>query len=277
MASVVAFVAGLAVMSVAVYKAAGESTRIRNRPESLQSTLLPSEPIRPSRYPNAIAVPLEGITIDGRLDDWPKELPKYAIRNQLLDHPNYDASLPIIEEPSPYFMAGYDRNAGLLYLAVVVHDDDIVVHPSDTLGTDAVEIYVDGNFSNRSIPQPGGDWRETLDARTMPVLQYAGVPGRTAAYGDRSGANPSLVYAKQKERRTRMQVSRSGDVIIYEWAVAVFDSFPEKPTPLLPGKKLGLEIAVLDKDKKAPRSASRRPSFSNLGRSSHRIQRLQRG
>jgi hypothetical protein len=128
-----------------------------------------------------------------------------------------------------------------------------------------VEIYVDGTFSNRNIPEPGGDWRESLDARTMPVLQYAGIPGKVAAYGDRFGANPSLVYATQKEPRTRMQVSRSGDVIIYEWAVAVFDSFPAKPTQLLPGKKLGLEIAVLDKDKKALRSAARRPSFRTWG------------
>jgi hypothetical protein len=162
-------------------------------------------------------------------------------------------------------MAGYDGNAGLLYLAVVVHDDDIVVHPSDTLGTDAVEIYVDGAFTNRRIPEPRGDWRETLDARTMPVLQYAGVPGKVAAYGDRWGANPSLVYARQKESRTRMQVSRSGDVITYEWAVTVFDSFPEKLTQLHPGKKLGLDIAVLDKDRKATNSASRRPSFRTWG------------
>jgi RNA polymerase sigma factor (sigma-70 family) len=265
-ASVVAFVAGLAVMSVAVYKAAGEPTRI-DKPDALaQSALVPPEPIRPSRFPNAIAQPLAGITIDGRLDDWPKNLPTYAIRNQLIGHPSYDSSDSIIEDDSSaYFMAGYDQASGVIYLAVVVHDDDDVVHPSDTLGTDAVEIYVDGTFSNRSIPQPGGDWRETLDAKTMPVLQYAGVPGKMAAYGDRWGANPSLVYARQREPRTRMQFLRSGDVITYEWAVTVFDSFPEKPTQLHPGKKLGLDIAVLDKDKKPLRSASKHPSFRTWG------------
>ena len=115
---------------------------------------------------------------------------------------------------------------------------------------------MDGTFSNRSIPLPGGDWRATLTAETMPVLQYAGVPGNVAAYGDRWGANPSLVYARQKESRTQMKYRRSGDVTTYEWAVKVFDSFPERPTQLLPGKKLGLDIAVLDKDKKKPRPAS---------------------
>jgi RNA polymerase sigma factor (sigma-70 family) len=265
-ASVVAFVAGLGVMSVAVYKAAGEPARIDKTDASLRSTMVPPEPIRPSRFPNAIAQPLVGITIDGRLDDWPSGLPKYTIRNQLIDHPNYDSTETIEDDgSSPYFMAGYDRKVGLLYLAVVVHDDDIVVHPSDVIGTDAVEIYVDGTFSNRSIRNPGGDWRAALDARTMPVLQYAGVPGKVSAYGDRWGANPSLVYARQKESRTWMQCVRSGDVITYEWAVTVFDSFPEKPTQLVPGKRLGLDIAVLDKDRKKSSSKAKRPSFRTWG------------
>src|SRR5262249_43664556 len=169
------------------------------------------------------------------------------------------------DDSSPYFMAGYDPKGSLLYVAVVVHDDDVVVHSSDPRATDAVEIYVDGTFSNRKIPVPGGDWRESLDARKMPVLQYVGVPGRVPAYGDRWGANPSLVYAKQKESRTKMQVQRTGDVMTYEWAVAVFDAFPGKPSELLPGKKLGLDIAVLDKDRKKSRSSARPPSFRTWG------------
>jgi RNA polymerase sigma factor (sigma-70 family) len=263
---VVAFVAGLAMLSVAIYKAAGEPTRIDRTDARARSTKVPLEPIRPSRFPSAIAQPLADITIDGRLDDWPSDLQKYPIRNKLVDHPSYDSTEAIDDsDSSDYFMAGYDQKAGLLYLAVVVHDDDIVVHPSDPRGTDAVEVYVDGTFSNRSIPHPDGDWREALDARTMPVLQYVGVPGRAAAYGDRWRANPSLVYARQKESRTRMQFQRTGDVITYEWAVTTFDSFPEKPTQLVPGKRLGLDIAVLDKDKKKSSPTSRQPSFRTWG------------
>ena len=300
-ASIVAIVAGLAVMSFAVYRAQGEppnrvamadrsapkandpSDRLKNeiatafkaRPveqppprdeSSASNNQKPADPIPPARFPSATARPLEGITIDGRLDDWPRDLPRYAIRNQLVTHPSYDSTETLENrESSPYFMAGFNRKAGLLYLAVVVHDDDNVVHPSDTLGTDAVEIYVDGSLRDRQIPAPGGDWRETLDARTMPVLQYAGVPGNVSAYGDPWGANPSLVYARQRESRTKMKYVRSGDVDTYEWAVAVFDSFPKEPTELLPGKKLGLEIAVVDKDRKKPLSKSSRPSFRTWG------------
>ena len=153
----------------------------------------------------------------------------------------------------------------MLYLAVVVHDADNVVHASDAHATDAVEIYVDGLSSSRKILTPGGDWNDVLNAATMPVLQYAGVPGKVAAYGDRWGANPSLVYARQKESRTKMQYRRSGDVMTYEWAVKVFDSFPEKPTELIPGKKLGLDIAVLDKDPKKPGFARAKPTFRTWG------------
>jgi hypothetical protein len=99
----------------------------------------------------------------------------------------------------------------------------------------------------------------------MPALQYVGVPGNVAAYGDRWGANPSLVYARQKETRTRMKFQQSGGVITYEWAVRVFDSFPTRPTELLPGKKLGLDVAVLDKDSKKNRSDSSGPSFRTWG------------
>ena len=61
-----------------------------------------------------------------------------------------------------------------------------VVHPPSRKGpdsnifkTDAVEVYVDGTFSERHAR---GD--RTLDAATMPVLQYVGVPGEVPAYGD---------------------------------------------------------------------------------------------
>ncbi len=284
-ASVVTVVVGLAVMSVAGHKGEGEAPRLgradasppaagatpdvekaviatsrETPPKAPDSSADESDatadrteadPIRPARFPSAIAQPLLGIKIDGRLDDWPSDLPKYAIRNQLVGHPSYDSTETIEGgDPSAYFMAGYAREAGMLYLAVVVHDADNVVHASDAQATDAVEIYVDGLSSSRKILTPGGDWNDVLNAATMPVLQYAGVPGKVAAYGDRWGANPSLVYARQKESRTKMQASRSGDVMTYEWAVKVFDSYPEKPTELLPGKKLGLDIAVLDKDPK---------------------------
>jgi hypothetical protein len=221
--------------------------------------------IRDTRFPRAAAVPLTGIKIDGRLDDWPKDLAKYAIANQLRGHPNYN-SKPIdsSDDQNAFFMAGYDLESQRVYLAVVVRDKDVIVHP-DVLKTDAVEVYIDGTFSNKvGTELPFGDWREHFDAATMPVLQYVGVPGKIAAYSDPWDANPSLVYARTKQEDTLMKYVRNGDVTTYEWSVKPFDRFPDRPTHLFAGKRLGLEVAVVDKDKNTAKG-SVPPTFLTWG------------
>jgi hypothetical protein len=218
------------------------------------------------RFPLATALPISGINIDGRLDDWPQGLRKYEIGNQLVDHSAYDPNpRDPSAEPNPYFLAGYNPQAGLIYLAVVVHDDETVVHPTEIQGTDAVEVYIDGTCSDRRIAVPNSDWMATLDAATMPVLQYVGVPGAVSAYSDKWGANPSLVYAKSPENATQMRYRRAGNVTTYEWAVKAYDRFPDRPTRLLPGKKLGLDIAVVDKDRGTRFFESKRPTFTTWG------------
>src|SRR5262249_43158116 len=195
------------------------------------------------------------------LDDWPGGLSRYPIRKQFLDVKSpYDPE-PRGENPDPdaYFLAGDDRQAGSIYLAVVVRDKELVVHSSgrggpgpEVLTTDAVEVYVDGTFSDRRIPLPIGDWRKSLDAAAMPALQYVAVPGQVGAYGDRWGANPSLVYGKTRETRTRMNYRREGDVTTYEWAIQAYDRYPDRPSRLVPGKRVGLDVAVVAKDTRHP-------------------------
>ncbi len=277
--------AGMAVLGLAVYRAEGEPTsrgeagalppsirqqeakQAREKPHDLYAE--PREPIastpqprpekavgrdksiREARSPSAKAPPLRGIRIDGRLDDWPKNMAKYAISNQLLENSNYNSNaIDSSDEQNAYFMAGYDPETEQIYLAVVVHDRDVIVHPTDVLKTDAVEIYIDGTFSDKvGTKSPSGDWGDKLDAATMPVLQYVGVPGKVSAFSDPWKANPSLVYARTKQKATLMKYQRNGDVITYEWSVKPFDRYPDRPTRLFAGKRLGLEVAVVDKDK----------------------------
>ena len=301
---------GVAALGLTVYRAAGESPRppVVDPPpaptappqaglasaKSRQDDIAPkrdvsatdwplaknagkqANPIATTRFPSAVARPLTNITIDGRLDDWPKELTRYPINNQLVGHPSYNsAPLTPDEDPRAYFLAGYDPVAEQVYLAVVVHDNDIVVHPTDVLQTDSVEIYIDGNFSAKLVSAPPSlDWGDTLNAATMPVLQYAGVPGRVSAYGDRWNANPSLVYARTRQTSTTMKYRRDGDVTTYEWSVKAFDHFPDRPTPLYPGKRLGLEVAVLDKDRTRPKIKTT-TTFLTWGLPPKAIQRLQ--
>jgi RNA polymerase sigma factor (sigma-70 family) len=223
----------------------------------------PSVPLPdPLRTPRAVARPISGITIDGRLDDWPEDLRRYPIRNLLTSMPDgYRDRIRRDEtDVEAEFMVGYDPRAGLIYLAVMVRDDEHVVHGPGRKGpggqvrqTDAVEVYIDGTFSDRRE----GDWGETLDAATMPVLQYVGIAGEVPAYGDPRGANPSLVYARTRERRTRMKCRRDEEAksTTYEWAIQAYDRFPDRITRLEPGQRIGFEIAVLDKDSGPTRSA----------------------
>ncbi len=198
------------------------------------------------------------VSWESGLDDWPDAQPRVAINNHLTVHPRYaqragQAAL----DPDAYFMVGYDKAASVVYLAVVVRDAGFVVHPFDqppisgddfnNFATDAVEVYVDGAFSTKKIPVPPGSFT-VLDAATMPVLQYVGVPGEAPAYANKWGENPTLMYRKTSEGRTRMKYRRDKDVTTYEWAIQPYDRFPDQPTRLVPGKRLGLEVVVIDKD-----------------------------
>jgi Tol biopolymer transport system component len=215
--------------------------------------------------PQSVDAPaLSGITIDGDLKDWPAAMPRYPIQNMvgfsemtgIARHEH--AFLTTSADMSASFSVGYDPKEQLIYVAVIVRDDQLIAGNTSVWDTDAVEIYVDGLHSDttRGLPQ-NLDWLETLDASEAPVLQYVGIPGKGPVYGvkksagvERSGEdNPILTMGDIKKTRTRMAFRREGDVTIYEWAVQAFDHYPDKPTKLLPGMQIGFDVAVIDKDK----------------------------
>jgi hypothetical protein len=53
-----------------------------------------------------------------------------------------------------------------------------------------------------------------------------------------------------KKTATRMAFRREGDITTYEWAIQVFDRYPDEPTRLEPGKRIGFDVAVADEDMK---------------------------
>ncbi|MFT5373379.1 MAG: hypothetical protein ACI906_000194, partial [Candidatus Latescibacterota bacterium] len=106
---------------------------------------------------------LRTIQIDGDLSDWPDGMVRYPLRTKVithntgLEHADLDAS----DDLSPQFRVGYDPDENLIYVAIEVRDDQVVVGTNYD-NTDATEVYVNGN----------DDW----------PMQYAVVPGGGGSY-----------------------------------------------------------------------------------------------
>ncbi|QDV35924.1 sigma-70 family RNA polymerase sigma factor [Tautonia plasticadhaerens] len=204
----------------------------------------------PAREPSVEAPVLTGITIDGDLSDWPRSMARYAIEQNLGIVPPSAVGQGYLEgEPPPAsdlsasFAAGYDPGEQLLYLAVIVRDETLIVGNASHLDTDAVEVYVDGLRGERRVPA-----QADLELPELPVQQYVAIPGEGRVFGVPQPTNPILLGGDLTQTRTTMAFRREGEVTTYEWAIQVFDRYPGMPTRLIPGKRIGFDVAVADRD-----------------------------
>ena len=200
--------------------------------------------------PTAYAIPLSGITIDGKLGDWPKDMIFYPILNNGKFYGPTDidnADLTKSPDLSPGFMVGYNPSENLIYLAVRVRDDSLKVSTLDSWHTDACEVYVDGGNTGKSLPRDPAPKAEDL-----PALQYLLCPPG-GGYGETVNtvnptANPRLSFGDIAKTKTRGVVIRTGDVTTYEWAIEAFDHYPDSRTKLEAGKTIGFDVVAVDKD-----------------------------
>ncbi|MCE5250490.1 M56 family metallopeptidase [bacterium] len=203
----------------------------------------------------AYAVPLYGITIDGRLEDWPPNMTRYPILNYGKTYGPTDIDYEDLSKSSdlsPHFMVGYNPDKNLLYLAVIVRDDimfSFSEHATLSLFDypDACEIYLSGKKKNSIISM-----NETLTANELPVLQYvmtaSGIIYNKNVPNTDISRNPILVMGDITKTKTHAVSSRTGDVTVYEWELEVFDKYPDNKTQLIPGKTIGFDVAVVDRD-----------------------------
>lgn len=206
---------------------------------------------------------IEGITIDGDLKDWPATLPRYPVRKMLYGPPFHgynglkNADLSTSPDLSIAFSVGFSPREQLLYLAVVVRDDKLIVGHDSYLASDAIEVFVDGQNSRKDIPFPVQEpWWEHYDIAKMTVQQYVGIPGEGRIYGSKYDTNPIFLGGDLARTKTRMAYRREGDITTYEWAIQPFDKYPDEPTKLEPGKTLGFDLTIVDRDveRKVPES-----------------------
>jgi RNA polymerase sigma factor (sigma-70 family) len=227
---------------------------------------------RPSRSSAAHAPSMAGITIDGQLDDWPATMPRYPIQKLLLygqiGHPESnllkDTNSLASSDLSAEFSVGYDPKTQLVYLAVIVRDDKVVIGHTSPRDTDAVEVFVDGLHGTRSVPNTfSPEEFNKLELPHVPVQQYITIPGEGKIYGMPQETNPILVAGDLKRTKTRMAYKRVKDVTTYEWAIQVFDRYPDRPSKLEPGKRIGFDIAVADIDVPPPPPGSNQAPQTN--------------
>lgn len=183
----------------------------------------------------AYSIPISGITIDGNLDDWPKDMELYPVD---LVKTWSNSTLPNgPDDFSASFRVGYNAKENVLYVAVEVRDDDVVVHPNapNNMNQDGCVIYIDGDHS-------GGD--KNLQGRQM----FAMVPG-TGKWTSYTKGNPALLDTADIEKSgTKVALQSVGQTTIYEWSIPLFESYPDKRLIIQPGETIGFDLLTAEAD-----------------------------
>lgn len=160
----------------------------------------------------AYAYPLNNITLDGDLDDWPDEMISYPI-TQL------GAGVAAENETdfNAYFRIGFNQEDNTIFIAVVIRDQSIVLDSGRKVNWDThdgMEVYLDPNNQ-----RPGSE-----------LTQYGLYAGERMIFGHNRSWDGIEVVSKVTD------TSR-----VYEWSV--------KPgIKIYPGITMTFDLAVEDMD-----------------------------
>ncbi|MEX0360739.1 MAG: serine hydrolase, partial [Allomuricauda sp.] len=160
----------------------------------------------------AYAVPMDNITLDGNLSEWPSDIHSYPIKNaELGKAPNSE------EDYDGNFRIGYNAEQGEIYIAMEIADESLVVESPELSfwdNQDGLELYI-----NEKSLKTGS-----------PVTQYSEYGNDRNAYGART-AWDKVEMAKN--------VTDTGKTV--EWKVKLDRKIEE-------GMSLGMDVVVVDKD-----------------------------
>ncbi len=158
----------------------------------------------------ALAYPVQGITIDGDLSDWPTDLAVYPIA-----HAEYGDPPDGPQDVEGHFRIGYDLDQNALYVAIIVQDQSVVIADADSSSwdnQDGCELYIDSAHLHTGST----------------LIQYA-------RYGDQT-----QVYGRTDDKHD-VAVRRTGTRQVYEWRIDVADA-------MRPGQSLGFDLSIADMD-----------------------------
>ena len=167
------------------------------------------------------AYPIEGITINGDLSDWPTEWEKYTLTN----FSNQPDSIKD-NDLRAYLMVGYNLADQSLYVTVEAWDDDIVRNPKNPLwhSHDMQVLYLDPAHK----PEGTGVIGYEINLDTSKIVEQPNMPW----YAQVRNATWDNVEVK---------IIHQDNKIIYEWRIELKDY-------LVPGRTIGFDYSIYDKD-----------------------------
>ena len=163
----------------------------------------------------AVARPMDPITVDGDLSDWPEESTRYPIT---LAEYGVRPSGP--EDFQAFFRVGHGADEDSLYVAIEVTDDSTVTDdrsPTTWNSQDGCELYLDLAHDDQSS-----------------ATQYAIRGGKELAA---SSGSQDVAYA----------VRRDGNAHVYEWRLSLAEIDPRWRRSGR-GLTVGFDVVVCDKD-----------------------------
>ena len=168
----------------------------------------------------AIVFPVEGIVIDGSLDDWPAEGRRYPI-----SLPEYGVGPINADDFHGEFMLGYVPGENALYVAVDVRDESTVIDSIPGWETqDGCEIYIDtGHGRSEFFPV-----QYTLRGR-QPVSRVTALAGQL-----------------MRPPEATVAVTRRRGEQVYEWRIDL--AAHQGGTEIAAGMSLGIDVVYCDKD-----------------------------
>ena len=157
----------------------------------------------------ALAIPLENITIDGDLSDWPNGMTYYAVDNPEFQLPPKDTT-----DFQGHFRIGYNASESALYIATETTDESILIN------REGGGIYIDLAHKDHNSP----------------VGQYYFM-GSGIYYGQGAAKGAVEVVQIQKDNKR-----------LAEWRFDL-NLVGQKPTTLKSGQILGFDLILHDSDK----------------------------
>lgn len=167
----------------------------------------------------AYAYPLDRITVDGKLSDWPANVQHYPIARHMSD------TRPVDEADfSAFFQVGYHLGDRSLYIAFTIRDNDFVEDTSANVmfnTQDGVELCLDA----RHLRSGSG---------VVSFMYSKKLRNTNHAFYD--------PFARKANWEIMEVAMTQGEGIrYYEWRIKLGDE-------LIPGKSIGIDFMLFDKD-----------------------------